>query len=114
MSRMIRPVWIGSPVTKTFLSGLRDGVGNFVYRDDIKAGMFDGIPFYTSQQIPTNVNTGSSQSPANNGAFLMLVDMADVIVADTMNYQVDIFDQATYVVGGVTVSAVQMDQTVSE
>lgn len=112
MSRMIRPGWIMSAVTEAFLRGMRDGVGNFVYKDEMDNGKFDGLRFEVTQQIPTNVNTGTVAVPVNNGAFLILADFADVIVADTLDYQLDIFDQATYVVGGQTVSAVQMDQTV--
>lgn len=112
MSRMIRPGYIMSAVTEAFLRGMRDGVGDFVYKDEMDNGKFDGIRFEVTQQIPTNVNTGTTADPVNNGAFLMLADFADVIVADTLDYQLDLFDQATYVVGGQTVSAVQMDQTV--
>jgi len=112
MSGMVRPAWIMSPVTEAFLRGLRDQVGSFVYKDELDAGRFEGLPFEVTQQIPTNINTGTTEAPVNNGAYLMLVDFADVIVADTMNYQMDISDQATYVTGGQTVSAFQMDQTV--
>ncbi len=112
MSKMIRPAWIMSAVTESFLRTLRDGVGNFVYRDEMNGGKFEGRPYRITQQLPTNINTAASGAAVNNGAYLILVDMADVIVADTLEYQVEVFDQATYVTGGTTVSAVQMDQTV--
>lgn len=112
MSRMIRPAWVMSAVTEFFLRGVRDGVGSFLFKEEMDGGKFDGLPFAVSQQIPTNINTGTSASPTNNGAYLILADFADIIVADTLAYQLDIFDQATYVIGGVTVSAMQMDQTV--
>lgn len=114
LSRMLRPAWIMSPVTESFLRTLRDGVGNFVYRDEMNGGKFEGRPYRVTPQLPTNINTNNSGSgsPVNNGAYLILVDMADVIVADTMEYDVEVFDQATYTTGGTTVSAVQMDQTV--
>ena len=100
MSGMIRPAWIMSAVTEAFLRGVRDGVGNFIYKNEMDGGKFEGIRFAVTQQIPTNVNTGTTQAPVNNGAFLIMVDMANVIVADTMNYELDVFDQATYVTGG--------------
>ena len=111
MSRMVRPAWFMNAVTEGFLLTVRDQVGGFLYRDEVLKGTLEGVPFATTQQLPTNINTGTTQSPTNNGAFLILVDMADVIVADTLNYQLDISDQATYVVGGQAVSAFQMDQT---
>ena len=49
----------------------------------------DGSPYYTSQQIPTNLGTG-------NGSDFYLVDMADTIVADTLNVMVDASDVAAY------------------
>lgn len=114
MSRMIRPAWIMSPVTESFLMQLRDGVGNLMYEAEMNQGKFRGKPYRVTMQVPTNINTNTSGSGSavNNGAYLILVDMADVIVADTMQYDVEVFDQATYITGGTTVSAVQSDQTV--
>jgi HK97 family phage major capsid protein len=112
MSRMIRPVWIGSPLTEAFLSGLRDQVGNFVYKDELDAGTLMKYPFMVTQQLPTNVNTGTTQSPVNNGTFLFLVDMNDVILAETYNVVIDASDVASYKdAGGNSVSAFTRDQT---
>ncbi|MFC0407926.1 phage major capsid protein [Roseomonas elaeocarpi] len=112
-SRMIRPAWIMPPALRTFLLTLRDGVGNFVYKDEINAGTLLGFPLRTTTQLPTNLNTGTAQAPVNNGSYLMLADFADVVLAETYNVTVDASDVASYKdSGGNTVSAFQRDQTV--
>ena len=108
MSRMIRPAWIFAPQIKWFLSGLRDQVGGFVYKDEIAGGKFLGIPFEDTPQLPTNLTTNSG----SNGTEIYLVDMADVILAETYNVTVDASDVASYKDGGGNmVSAFQRDQT---
>ena len=112
MSRMIRPGWIMAPATKNFLRTIRDGVGNFIYRDEISQGTLLGYPFKTTAQLATNVNTAQSGNPTNNGAYLFLADFADVIIGETYSVNVDVSAEATYKDGGGNVvSAFQRDQT---
>jgi HK97 family phage major capsid protein len=109
MSRMLRPAWIFAPQIRFFLRGLRDQVGNFVFKDEIDRGQFLGIRYVTSQQLPTNLTTGSGA----NGTEIYLVDMADVVLGETYNVSVDASDVASYKDGGGNVvSAFQRDQTV--
>ena len=113
MSRMLRTAWIFHPQVKWFLSGLRDGVGNFVYKDEIASGKFLGLPFETSQQLPTNLNTAVTGTAVNNGSEIYLADFADVVLGETYNMTVDASDVAAYKDGsGNIVSAFQRDQTV--
>lgn len=113
MSNMIRPAWIMSPQVRTFLSGLRDQVGAFVFAEEIAGGTLRGYPFAVTQQLPTNLNTGTTAAPVNNGSFLFLVDMADVIIAETFNVTVEASDVASFKdSGGNTVNAFQRDLSV--
>jgi HK97 family phage major capsid protein len=114
-SRMIRPHYFMTPTTETFLMGLRDQVGNFVYRDEMKnKKTLDGIPYKYTQQLPTNLTVyvaGSSGATQNTGAYMFLVDMVDVILAETMNMYIDASDVASYKdSGGNMVSAFTRDQ----
>ncbi len=112
MSRMLRPAWIMAPGTESFLMGLINQFGNFPYKDEMKEGKLEGIPYAVSQQLPTNINTGTAGAPVNNGAYLFLVDFADVILAETMNVMVDASDVASYKDGGGNmVSGFVRDQT---
>lgn len=113
MSRMIRPAWIAPPTVEAFLLQLRDGVGNFVYKDELQAGKLMGYPFATTQQLATNINTGTTLAPVNNGAFLFLTDFADVIIGETYNMAIDASDVASYKdTTGSVVSTFVRDQTV--
>ena len=111
MCRMARPAWIMSPQVKWFLYGLRDGVGNFIFKDEMDTGKLRGIPLETSQQLPTNLLTGDSPGTPN-GSEIFLVDFADVVLGETFNITVDASDVAAYKDGGGNmVSAYQRDQT---
>jgi HK97 family phage major capsid protein len=103
MSRMIRPV--GPAPIFEFIATRRDSVGGFYFKDEIARGMLEGFPIYFTQQIPTNLGTG-------NGTELYLADMADVIIADTLNVMVDASDVAAYYgTDGKVVSTFQRDQS---
>lgn len=113
MSPMTRPVWIMSGVVETFLSGLRDNVGSFVFKDDIANGTLMGFPFATSQQLPTNLSTGTGAGAQNNGSYLFLADMDNVLLGETFNMSVEASDTAAYKdAGGNIVSTFQRDQSV--
>lgn len=106
MSRMLRPHWFMAPSVIRFIAVQRDQVGGFYYKDEIARGTLEGIPWSYTQQIPTNLGAG-------NGSEIYLVDMADAIIADTLNVQVDASDVAAYYgTDGQVVSAFQRDQSV--
>lgn len=105
MSRMIRPTWFMPPTILEYIRTRRDSVGGFYYRDEIAQGTLEGYPFDLSQQIPTNLGTG-------NGSEFYLVDMADVVIGDTLNIMVDASDVAAYYgTDAKVVSTFQRDQT---
>ena len=105
MSRMIKPAWFMAPTLLEYIRTRRDSVGGFYYKDEIAMGTLDGFPYYTTQQIPTNLGTG-------NGSEIYLVDMADVVIGDTLNVMVDASDVAAYYgTDGKVVSTFQRDQS---
>lgn len=105
MSRMIKPAWFMAPTILEYIRTRRDSVGGFYFREEIAAGTLDGFPYYLSQQIPTNLGGG-------NGSEIYLVDMADVVIGDTLNVMVDASDVAAYYgTDGKVVSTFQRDQS---
>ena len=105
MSRMIRPAWFFAPTLVEYIATRRDQVGGFYYKDEVARGTLEGFPIYTSQQIPTNLGAG-------NGSEFYLVDMADTVIADTLNVMVDASDVAAYYgTDGKIVSTFQRDQS---
>ena len=108
MSRMIRPTWFMAPTVARFISVARDSVGGFYFKDEMAAGMFEGYPVKISQQIPTNL----SVSTYTKGSEIYFCDMADFILGDTYNVQVDASDVAPYNDGTGMISSFQRDQSV--
>jgi HK97 family phage major capsid protein len=105
MSRMIKPAWFMAPTILEYIRTRRDSVGGFYYMQEISSGTLDGFPYFLSQQIPTNLGSG-------NGSEIYLVDMADVVIGDTLNVQVDASDVAAYYgTDGKVVSTFQRDQS---
>jgi HK97 family phage major capsid protein len=105
LSRMIRPTWFMAPTVREYIKTRRDSVGGFYYKDEVNSGTLEGFPIMVSQQLPTNLGAG-------NGSEIYLVDMADTVIADTLNVTVDASDVAAYYgTDGKVVSTFQRDQS---
>ncbi|MDO9711974.1 phage major capsid protein [Paracraurococcus lichenis] len=107
-SRMIRPVWVMHPQVKAFISTLRDGVGGFFqFKDELDAGKLYGFPVLTTTQLPTNLTTAGGTA----GTEIFLYDAADLILAQTLNIQVDVSSEASFYNGTGYESAFSKDMT---
>jgi len=105
-ARMLRPAWMFTPRTKQFLMTIRDGNGNYVFRQEMLGGSLWGYPFATSTQIPNNLGGGSDESE------IYLVDMSEVIIGDSTNLLIDASAEAAYHDGSAVQAAFSRDQTV--
>ncbi|MCU1285926.1 MAG: peptidase [Acidobacteriales bacterium] len=108
--RFLRPVWFMSPRTEEFLLNVADANGNLVYYNEmVNNGTFRRYPYFVTTQIPENLNLlgGSNETE------LVLVDMADVVIADAPIIGVEVSSEASYDDGaGNMTSAFSNDQTV--
>jgi len=104
--RMIRPGWIFAPRTKHYLMTVRDGNGNYAFREEMLAGMLWGYPYAVTSQIPNNLGGGSDESE------VYFADFADVVIGEEENLRIDIFRQATYWDGSAWQSAAQNDEVI--
>lgn len=104
--RMIRPGWIFSPRTELFLMTIRDGNGNYAFREEMMRGLFWGWPWKSTTQIPENLGGGGNESE------IYLADWADVILGEQEGLMIDTSNEASYVESGTTKSAFSRDQTV--
>ena len=112
MSRMIRPAWISVPGTFEFLKTLRDDMGGFILAPEMEKGSLLETPFYATQQLPSNLAVMVGGSPELVGAYLILADMSDLILADGLTLKIDTSDSASYLdPSGAMVSAFSRDQT---
>lgn len=112
-----RWTWFFHPAILTYLETLTDTLGRFLVESNILqvnadgvSGTFDGLPFYASYQIPTALTIGS----ANNATYVLLINMNDAIVGESVDLTIDVSAEATYSPDGGTthISAFQQNQTV--
>jgi HK97 family phage major capsid protein len=104
--RMLRPGWIMAPRTAMYLMTLRDGNGNFAFKDEMAQGRLMMFPYKVSTQIPINLGSGTNETE------IYLADFADVVIAEDLNLEVTISNEASFVDGtGATISAFQRDMT---
>jgi HK97 family phage major capsid protein len=65
-TRMLRPAWIMSPMTKNWLASQRDSVGGwFTYKQELDNNMLAGYPVFTTTNLAVNLTnhlTGSTGS----------------------------------------------------
>lgn len=97
--------WAGHPRTFRYLSQLRDGVGGYVFRDEIQSGMLLGYKIGKTSQIPKNLGSGTNESE------LYFAKMSDVLLADNLDLEVTFHPDATYDDAGTIVSGVTQDQS---
>lgn len=103
---MARPGWLMPSRTKNNLSARRDGNGNRVWADEIRAGQLEGYNFGKTNQIPRNLGGGAASEH-------YLVDFNDIFVGQRAGSSIKAFDGATYRdAAGNLVSGLSADQTV--
>jgi HK97 family phage major capsid protein len=102
--RMLRPAWIFAPRTWIYLTTVRDGNGNYAFRNEMLAGnarlgangvgsgTLWGYPYGVTTQIPITLQvTGTA-----NESEIYLVDMADFVVGDALNVSIEVVNGAAY------------------
>lgn len=104
--RMIRPVWFMSPRSKMYLMKVRDGNGNYAFRDEMLRGTLWGFPFKSTTQIPSNLGGGTDESE------VYLVDMADAVIGESTQIAIDASGDAAYHDGNNIQASFSRDETV--
>lgn len=98
--------WIMAPRTAMYLATVRDGNGNYAFRDEINTGKLWGYPFKKTTQIPRNLGSGDKSE-------LYLVDFDDIVIGQTLGVEVAVSTEASYKdENDELVSAFSLDQTV--
>lgn len=104
-------VWFGHPRSFNYLYNVQNSLGVYVYREEMNTGKLLGYPFKKSTQVPINLHDASSTD--TDCSFLMLVEMDDIMLLDSMSLELAVSREGMYVdAGGSTVSAFQNDQTI--
>lgn len=99
-------VFIGAPRTKWGLYKLAAGTDTGVrpYRTWVENGRLMGYRALTTNQVPITVGGSSSE--------LYFVHADSCIIGDSMNVQLDVFNNGAYHDGSVVVSGISTDETV--
>ena len=102
-----RLCWFISPRVEKALKGLRNEQGTWAFRDEMGRGTINNIRYRATTQMPDDLGGGGNESE------IILVDMAQIIVADEIDVTVQVSDEATFVDGsGQLRSAFSNDMTV--
>lgn len=99
--------WVISPRTKFFLMQVRDSSGNFYFLEEMRRGTLLGIPFVSTNQVPSNLGGNNDESVIYFG------DFNDAVIAEVSDLLLDVSQEAAYIdENGNLVSAFALDQTV--
>lgn len=102
--RMVKPVWLMSPRSYNHLWTLRTSQEALVF-PEVRTGTLWGYPIYMSNQIPSNLGSGSDTE-------IYFVDMNDCIIGEDQGITVDVSDVAAYHDGSAVQAPFSLDQTV--
>lgn len=104
---MLRPGYVLAPRTERFLMDLRDGNGNFAFREEMQAGRLNGYPYRRTTQVPINLGGGTNESE------IYFADFAQVVVGEHMGLEVATSTEAAYVdAQGTMRAAFSRDETI--
>jgi HK97 family phage major capsid protein/HK97 family phage prohead protease len=77
---MVSPGWVMSSSTSTYLMGLQNSEGLFIFKEMSLKGTLFRIPFYQTVNIPTNLNGGSDSE-------IYLADFDQAICFDGLEFE---------------------------
>jgi HK97 family phage major capsid protein len=107
----LRRTWFMHPRSYNYLFNVQNSLGVYVYRDELLAGRLLGYPVRKTTQIPNNYWDGTGTN--KDLSFVFLVEMNEAMILDSMNLELAVSREGTYVdSGGNTRSAFQADQSI--
>lgn len=102
-------VWFMNPRSYNYLFNVQNSLGVYVYREELLTGKLLGYPVRKTTQIGTGYWDASS---AVGASFVILAEMDEAIILDSMTLELMVSREGTYVdANSNTVSALQSDQT---
>jgi HK97 family phage major capsid protein len=105
-----RRMWFMHPRSWNYLNNVQNSLGLYVYRDELSKSTLLGYPYKKSTQVPINIwdATGANK----DCSFVMLVEMTDALLLDSMTLELAVSREGTYYdSNNVLQSAFQKDQT---
>lgn len=88
--QLIKPAWISSPRTFRYLRTVQTSNGDYAFKGEMDQGTLWGFPFAGTNAIPKNLGGSST------GTELYLVDMADAVIGESNQVEIEMGDHAYY------------------
>lgn len=104
--RFVRPAWFISPTVRWGLMAARDAQGQLVWAPEMATGKLYGMPFFVTQNIPSNLGGSTDESE------VYLVDMVHMVVGeDPAGTQIAMGDGVAYHDGSNVQAAFSRDES---
>lgn len=92
------------PRVKVWAKYVTSTTGGFIFRDELRAGEFNGYNYANTTQMPYNAGSGQTQ--------MVLGDFSELVIGDALETRIDTSTEASFVdTNGATVSAFQSKLT---
>lgn len=106
----MKRVWFMHPRSYNYLFNVQNSLGLYVYRDELMTGKLLTYPVKRTTQLPVNIDDATST--ATTTSFVILVEMTDAMILDSMSLELFVSREGTYTASnGASISLVQSDQT---
>ncbi len=103
---MLNPRMIINPRTKLYLKSLADGNGNDpIFLREMDQGKIMGIPFAVTNQIPSNLGSGTNESE------MYIYEADEFMIGDGLKMELTVSPDGTYEDGGSAKSGLSRDET---
>lgn len=103
---MTRPAWYMHWKTAIGLRRIRDSFGNLVFDQEMRGGTLLGVPYYVSNQLPTNLGSGSNKTE------VYFLETSMGIIGDAYAMEIAVFPNGSYHDGSAVQSGISQDLTV--
>lgn len=97
--------WMFSGALWSLFYNLKDGVGNYIHRSEMKSGLFHGYPFVRNNNIVVGTDNHAMTE-------IYFGDWSQFIIGETMGLEIAVSQEASYWDSGALVSSFGNDQTV--
>jgi HK97 family phage major capsid protein len=87
--------WFMNPRSFNYLYNVQNSLGVYVYRDELNKGSLLGYPFKKTTQIGTNY--WDTNGANKDCSFVILVEMTEDIILDSMTLELAVSREGTYV-----------------
>jgi HK97 family phage major capsid protein len=103
-TRNTRTALLGHPRLKVWAKYITTTTGDFLFRDELAQGQFNGYAWQDTTQVPYNSGTGATQ--------LLMGDWNEFVIGDSMETQITTSQDATIIdQNGNTLNAFQANMT---